>query len=112
MALGDLAQLTNVTLPFVVEQQGLGTGFKFHGRSVMIEQERDVLAALTQRRKRNRNRAQAVIQINEEGALANSDIEIAAGGGDHTAVLHFDRFLGTDLAELACFNKAKQFRLQ
>ncbi len=60
------------------------------GRSVLlqevVDQKRNVLAALAQRRHGNRNHAQAVVKILAEGVLGDLLVEIAVGGGDDAHV--------------------------
>ena len=57
----------------------------------MIDQQRDVFATLAQRRHRDRNHAQAVVQVFAESIFGHLLVEIAVGGRDHA---HVDGNLG------------------
>jgi hypothetical protein len=56
----------------------------------VIDQERNVLAPLPQRREVDRHDVEAVIQIVAKGLPADGFLEVVAGGG-HESGVHRDR---------------------
>ncbi len=77
----------------------------------MVNQQRDVLATLAQRRKRDRQDIQPEQQVAAETALGHHGVQIMIGRDDHTHV-HLDFRLTADRTHLPLLQHAQQFRLQ
>ena len=76
-----------------------------------LDQHRNVLAAIAQRWRRNRNHVEAKVQVFAELALLDLGTQILAGRGDHPQI-HFDRLAAADAPKLALFDYAQQLGLQ
>ena len=76
----------------------------------MLDQHRDVLAPLAQRRHLDRNDVEAIEQILAKLAVGDQLAQVAVGGGNHA---HVDalRALGAERLELALLQHAQQLRL-
>ena len=80
-------------------------------RDEVIDEHRDVLAPLAQRRNVDRDDVQPVVEILLEPAVGDHLPQVAVGRGDHP---HVDllRALGAERLELALLQHAQQLRLQ
>ena len=76
----------------------------------VLDEQRDVLAALAQRRHRDRDDVQPVEQILLELAFADQLPQVAVGRGDDAHV-DLDRALGSQRLELALLQHAQQLGL-
>ena len=76
----------------------------------MLDQRRDVLGALPQRRHREREDDDAVVEILAERALAHQCVEVAVGGRDDAHV-DGDRAIAADPLDLALLEHAQQLGL-
>ena len=115
-AVGHALQLADVAGPAVGAEQLLRLGRQPDGRDHVLvgeiqgelaEQQVDVALALAQGRHGDRNRAEPVIEVFAELAVADGVQEVDVGGGHHAHVglLHLGR---TDLDELASLQDAEQ----
>src|SRR4030067_385291 len=85
-----------------------------HDRGVadeVLDQQRDVVAALAQRRDDEREHVEAVVEILAKRALLHHALERAVGGRDH-APLPLDVRGPADAAEGAALERAEQLHLQ
>ena len=76
----------------------------------VLDQQRNVLAPLAERRHRDRNDVQTVVQILLEPAVADELAQVAVGRGDHAHV-DLNRPLGPERLELALLQHAQQLGL-
>ena len=76
----------------------------------VLDQQRDVLAALAQRRHDDMDDVEPVQQVVAEAALADERLEVAVGGGDH-ARAGAAHGAGAERAELAAVEHAQQLGL-
>ena len=74
-------------------------------------ERRDVLDALAQRRQRDRDHAQAEVEVLAEPAFLHRLVEVDVGGGDQAEV-GLDRAGAADALDLALLNRAQQLGLQ
>jgi hypothetical protein len=116
-ALDDVFQLADVARPRVVAQQlGRVGGNLPHRRAVVlhepleegVDQERDVLAALAQRRHRQVDDVQAIEQILAERAFGNHVAKVPVGGGDDADIDASHRAIRADLLDFAGLHEAQQ----
>ena len=77
----------------------------------VLHEQRDVLAALAQRRQLHRDHVQPVEEILAERAVGDHLREVAVGRGDDAHV-DLDRVRVADALELALLQHAQQLRLQ
>ncbi len=75
-----------------------------------VDEHRDVLAALAQRRQADREHRQAVVEILTERVLAHLELQVAIGRGDHAHV-DLARTRVADGHDLALLQHAQQLRL-
>ena len=114
------AQLAHVALPLVghagpqrVGRERLHLAMEAR-RGVLqevVDQERDVLAALGERRDHQLDDAQAIVQVLAEAAGAHRRLEVLVGGGEHAHV-DADRLVAADALELLLLQRAQQLRLR
>ena len=76
----------------------------------MIDEQRDVLLALAQRRQRDAENIQAVVKVGAEGSLFDQRRQILVGGGDG-AEIHFDRLVAAHARDLLFLEDAQQVGL-
>ena len=77
----------------------------------MPRQQRDVVAALAQRRQGDAHHVQAVLEVGAEAAFADQRVQVLVGGGDDAHVAA-QQFAPTDAVELALGQHAQQAGLQ
>ena len=103
----------------LLECPGNGIGnrldrFGHHARKPvrqMLREQRDVLASLAQRGKRDRKDIQPVVQIVPEPVLSNFVSQVAIGGGNHPHV-DVHRARASESLELPLLQDAQQLRLE
>jgi hypothetical protein len=77
---------------------------------VVLREQADVVAALTQRRHRQRQHVEPVVQVLAEGARGHGGLEIDVGGRDH-AHIDLDRARAADAIDGAFLQEAQQVGL-
>ena len=75
-----------------------------------VDQRRDILAAIAQRRHRDDERAETEVQIFAERARCDRGSKIAVGRG-HDARVDLDRAFGANPADLALLQRSQELRL-
>ena len=119
-ALDDVFELAHVAGKIVAIERAQGVGRETEhvlahlAREALdeaLDQERDVVAPLAQRRQLEADDVEAVVQVLAELAARDVGFDVAVGRGDHP---HVDfRFLGrADRTHLAFLQHAKQLHLQ
>ena len=76
----------------------------------MLDERRDLLAPLAQRRQLQRHDVQAVEEVLAEPALGDELLEVGVGGGDDADV-DLDRLRLAERVDLVRFEEAQQLRL-
>jgi hypothetical protein len=91
---------------------GFGARFEALGRvgEEVVDEERDVLAALVQRRDLDLDHAQAIVQILAEAAAGHGGLEVVVGRRDQTDV-DADRLVAADALEFLFLDRAQELRL-
>ncbi len=77
----------------------------------MIDEQRDVLLALAQRRQCDAEDIQAVVEVGAEGSLSHQGVQIPVGGGDG-AEIHLDRLVAAHARDLLFLQDAQQVGLR
>ena len=77
----------------------------------IVDQDRDVLAPLAERRQADGDDLEPVVQVAAERALFDRFLEIAIGGGEDADV-DLDRRVGADAGDLAVFDHPEEFDLR
>ena len=78
---------------------------------VVVDERRDLLAPLAQRRQAQADDVEAVEEVLAEASVGDERFEIGVGGGDDADV-HLDRLRLAEAVDLARLEEAEQFRLE
>ena len=114
------AQLAHVALPDVLDagaQRGAGQRLGRAAEALrrvlqeVLDQQRNVLAPLGERRDDELDDAQPVVEILAELPGAHRRLEILVGGGEHAHV-DLERLVAADALELALLQRAQQLGLR
>ncbi len=77
----------------------------------MLDEQRQILGALAQRRKMQRDHVQPIVEVRSKGSLAHRLFQVAIGGGDDADV-DVDALLAADAHELALLDDAQELGLK
>ena len=119
-AVGHVAQLAHIARPVVGQQPGLARRVGGGQRALvargrlqqeMLEQQRDVLAPLAQRRQRQRDDAEPVVEVGAKAPLVRQRLQVGLGRCHHPAIDR-DQGVGAQPLQAALLQHAQQLDLQ